>query len=118
MRTSFITIIGLTLMMFVVPSPASAEPITPQEAHDIAVEAYIYFYPLVSMDVTRRQMTNADSGANPMFGPMNAFLNMRAYPTADMKAVVRPNCDTLCSSAWLDLTREPVIISVPDTNGR
>jgi len=35
-----------------------------------------------------------------------------------MKVVVRPNFDTLYSSGWLDLTQEPVIVSVPDTNGR
>ena len=32
--------------------------------------------------------------------------------------MVRPNFDTLYSSGWLDLTKEPVIVSVPDTDGR
>ncbi len=49
---------------------------------------------------------------------MNEFRSLPAYPTADMKAVVRPNFDTLHSSGWLDLTKEPAIVSVPDTNGR
>jgi len=49
---------------------------------------------------------------------MNMFHNAETFPTADMRAVVRPNFDTLYSSAWLDLTKEPVIVSAPDTNGR
>ena len=49
---------------------------------------------------------------------MNTFVNIPAFPTADMKVVVRPNFDTLYSSAWLDLTKEPMIVSVPDTDGR
>ena len=51
-------------------------------------------------------------------GPTNMFSNVPAYPTAEMKAVVRPNFDTLYSSAWLDLTKEPMVVSVPDTGGR
>ena len=89
-----------------------------QEAHEIGVEAYIYLYPLVTMDVTRRQMTNVEAGKRPGFGPMNTFSHMRAFPPADLKVIVRPNFDTLYSVAWLDLTREPMILSAPDTGGR
>ena len=49
---------------------------------------------------------------------MNTFANIPEYPPADMKVVVRPNFDTLYSSAWLDLTKEPMIVSAPDTHGR
>src|SRR5581483_11056943 len=51
-------------------------------------------------------------------GPMNTFVNIPAFPTADRRIVVRPNFDTLYSSGWLDLTNGPVVVSVPDTAGR
>jgi len=87
------------------------------EARDIATEAYIYFYPLVTMDLTRKQLINTPP-TEGIGGPMNAFNNIPAFPAADMRAVVRPNFDTLYSSGWVDLTREPVVVSVPDTGGR
>ena len=100
------------------PAGAQATPISEQEAHAIGVDAYLYFYPLVTMDLTRRQMINVPAGKELGFGPPNTFNNVPAYPSATDKVVVRPNFDTLYSIAWLDLTKEPVIVSVPDTNGR
>ena len=92
-------------------------PVTEEEAYASGVQAYLYFYPLVSMDLTRKQLTNVEPGKG-IGGPLNTFVNIPAYPAADMRVVVRPNFDTLYSSAWLDLTKEPVIVSVPDTTGR
>jgi hypothetical protein len=89
-----------------------------QEARAIAADAYVYFYPLVTMDVTRKQLINTPPGGSGIGGPMNTFVNIPTFPTADMKAVVRPNFDTLYSSGWLDLTKEPLVVSVPDTGGR
>jgi len=106
------------LSIIFMPLFSKAEEITEQEAHDIGVSAYLYFYPLITMDLTRKQMTNEESGKVPGFGPMNTFANIPEYPTAEMKAVVRPNFDTLYSVSWLDLTKGPVIVSVPDTHGR
>ena len=94
-----------------------AEPITEQQAHAIGVDAYLYFYPLVTMDLTRKQLTNVETGKG-YGGPMNTFANAPSYPTAQDRAVVRPNFDTLYSSGWLDLTKEPMVVSVPDTSGR
>lgn len=87
-------------------------------ARAIAIEAYTYLYPLVTMEVTRRQMTNLPAGKRPGFGPMGGFSHIRAFPPADFKLVVRPNFDTLYSSAWLDVGREPVILSVPASGDR
>ncbi|QAY97345.1 hypothetical protein CWB41_11250 [Methylovirgula ligni] len=91
---------------------------TAEEARAIAANAYLYFYPLLSMDVTRKQSTNIEPGKEIGKGPMNMFVNVPAYPPADLKTVVRPNFDTLYSLAWLDLTKEPMIVSAPDTGGR
>jgi hypothetical protein len=92
--------------------------LTEDEARAIGVDAYIYFYPLVLMDLTRKQSVNIEPGKEFGKGPMNMFVNVPAYPPADFKGVVRSNFDTLYSIAWLDLTREPLIVSAPDTNGR
>jgi hypothetical protein len=81
-------------------------------------EAYVYLYPLVMMDVTRRQSTALAEGARPGYGPPNRFHHLRAFPPADFRAVVRPNFDTLYSNAWLDLTAGPVALHVSDTAGR
>ena len=92
--------------------------ITEAQAHAIGVDAYVYFYSLVTMDVTRKQFTNLEPGKMPGRGPMNMFNNVPTYPPADDRGVVRPNFDTLYSVAYLDMTKEPVVVSVPDTNGR
>ena len=97
---------------------APSAKLSAEEAHAIGVDAYIYFYSLLSMDVTRKQLVNMEAGKEPGKGPANQFSNMPAFPGADFKAVVRPNFDTLYSSAWLDLSQEPAVISVPDTAGR
>src|SRR3712207_6545380 len=89
-----------------------------RDTASIAVEAYVFLYPLVLMEITRRQMTNLPGGMRPGVGPMGAFAHVREFPPAEFKAVVRPNFDTLYSPAWLDLEAEPVIITVPDTDGR
>jgi hypothetical protein len=95
-----------------------SQAITEEAARAIGVDAYLYFYPLISMDITRRQSTNIEAGKEFGKGPMNTFVNVPAFPPADLRLVVRVNFDTLYSIAWLDLTKEPQIVSVPDTDGR
>jgi hypothetical protein len=92
------------------------ENVSTQDALNIAADAYVYLYPLVMMGITRRQ-TNALPGT-PRNSLTNRFFHVRTFPPADFKLVVRSNFDTLYSTAWLDLTREPMVVSVPDTGGR
>ena len=81
-------------------------------------EAALYLYPLVIMDVTRLQAINTPAHAKPGHGPANQFHHLRAFPDADFRSVVRPDFDTLYSSAWLDLTAGPVVVHAPDTRDR
>jgi hypothetical protein len=112
------TLLAVALLCAPASAARAAEPITAQEAHAIGVDAYVYFYPLLSMDISRKQFTNIEPGKEFGKGPMNMFVNVPEYPPTDFKGVVRSNFDTLYSIAWLDLTREPLIISAPDTDGR
>ena len=98
--------------------PGRAQPISAGEARAIVQEAYVFLYPLIIMDITRRQMINGDPKLNPAAGPANAFAHIRSFPPADLKVVVRPNFDTLYSTAWLDLTAGPVVLATADTGGR
>jgi hypothetical protein len=91
--------------------------LSPGEVEKIAKEAYIFGYPLVLMDVTRQVMTACPSpGEN--CAPINQFTHIRAFPDPTFTDVVSPNADTLYSIAWLDLSKEPMVLSVPDTKGR
>lgn len=76
----------------------------------LSAEVFTYAYPLVLMDVTREVATAKV--------PVNTFGHKRAFPDAAFTDVVSPNADTLYSSAWLDLSKEPMVLSVPDTSGR
>jgi hypothetical protein len=99
--------------------PAQAQGLSQQDAYALARDAYLYAYPLVSMDMTMRQATNVpNADAIPMRAPPNQFAHARTYPRAGDRDVVRFNFDTLYSLAWLDLSRGPMVLSVPDTEGR
>jgi len=96
---------------------ASAYELGEQAAHKAAVDAYIYAYPLVTMELTRRGATNvaAPEGSK---APMGQWAKLRGYPAVDDHSVTAPNADTLYTVNWLDLSKEPWIISSPDMKGR
>src|SRR5262245_26419019 len=91
--------------------------LTPDEASKLGTEAYIYGYPLVTMEMTRRVVTNVERPEGD-HAPMGQFANLRKYPDATFKDVIAPNADTLYSSAFLDVGREPYVLSLPNEHGR
>ncbi|MBS1676156.1 MAG: DUF1254 domain-containing protein [Actinobacteria bacterium] len=95
----------------------AVQPLDQETASEIAIEAYVYLYPLVLMERTRAQMTNVEQPGDILGrAPVDSFAHFREYPPADFKDVVKPNFDTLYSPAWLDLREEPRIVSAPATD--
>ncbi len=95
----------------------SLDVIKEQEALAIAKDAYIYAYPLVTMELTRRAMTNTAEPA-AMHAPMGQLANAREYPNASFKNVTAPNADTLYSTGWVNVGKEPWILSLPEEDSR
>jgi hypothetical protein len=88
-----------------------------KEAQEIAIDAYMYAYPLVTMEMTRRAMTNVAEPESTR-APMGQLVRARNYPDASFKDVTAPNADTLYTTAWIDVSKEPWILSLPDMKGR
>jgi hypothetical protein len=101
----------ISSLVFLAPIRLWAETVpTQEEVFRLGLKAYIFGYPLVLMEMTRQVHLQRT--------PVNHFAHALAFPTPSARNVVRPNCDTLYSSAWVDLSQGPVILSVPDTHGR
>jgi hypothetical protein len=88
-----------------------------KEAFETGIEAYVYGYPLVTMEMTRRVMTNVVKPEGTR-APMGHFVRMREYPTAAFRDVTAPNADTLYTITWLDVSKEPRVLSIPDMKDR
>ena len=99
--------------------PASVSSALPSDQiGEVAVGAYLYAYPLISMEMTRRLGTNVADTRQFSKAPMNQFANLPAFPDATFTDIARPNADTLYSLMWFDVSKEPLLISVPNSEGR
>jgi hypothetical protein len=90
--------------------------VTETAAYKNGVQAYIYGYPLILMDVTR-QLGTQPNAPGP-HGVINQFVNILTFPDPNFTLIVSPNADTLYTTAFLDLAREPIVLHVPDTGDR
>ena len=83
----------------------------------LATDAYIFGYPLVTVETTRRIVTNVPESVG-MRAPMGSISKARQYPDATFRDVTAPNADTLYTQAFFDVGKEPWILSIPDMKGR
>ena len=82
-----------------------------------ATDAYVFGYPLVTMEMTRRVITNVVEPKGTR-GPMGHLIRLREYPNAAFRDVTAPNADTLYTTSFFDVGKEPYVLSVPDMKGR
>ena len=108
-------VVAAAALMFSLP--VFSQALKPEEGAPIAEEAYVYGYPLITMEMTRRVMTNVREVEGSR-APMGHLNRMRAYPTAAFRDVTAPNADTLYTTAWIDVGKEPWILSLPDAHDR
>lgn len=94
-------------------NPTDAAPAA--DVWETVKDAYVYAFPLVLMDATKTSATNAET-AGPIKAPVNQFIHRNTLADAQAKNVVSPNVDTIYSQVWYDLSEEPVIYVLPETD--
>lgn len=105
MHWSMLTRIGVVPFVLALLQVQEAPP----DLRKAGEQAYLFAYPLVLMEMTREATERATS---------NTFSHLTQFPDDKYRLVVSPSVDTLYSGAWLDLSKEPVLLHVPDTRGR
>ncbi|MGW8357632.1 DUF1254 domain-containing protein [Streptomyces wedmorensis] len=92
---------------------------TDESMEKLATEAWLYGYPLVTAAVTKGNMTAVPARDDARRkAPVNQFCYVRTTPDASFTEVVSPNADTLYSSAWLDLSDQPLVLTLPEFGDR
>jgi hypothetical protein len=85
----------------------------------LATDAYVFGYPLVTMEMTRRVLTNvATYVPGAMKAPMGQIIKAREYPNASFRDVTAPNADTLYTTSFFEVGKEPWVLSIPDMKDR
>jgi hypothetical protein len=105
-------------------SAATSAPVPASEwrenyAYTLGVQAYVYGFPWVYLPTLRYLWVTQpmDPRMTP-YAPVNHFWNGRFLADATYRNGGSPNNDTLYSIAWVDVTREPMVLSVPDMGDR
>ena len=94
---------------------ASVDSETDENIWETVEDAYVYTFPLVLMDATETSATNTEESATEK-APVNQFIHSVALADAQFKTVVTPNVDTIYSQVWYDLSEEPMVYELPETD--
>lgn len=78
-----------------------------QLAYSLGIQAYIYGYPLVVMEQTKEAILTTRA-------PINQFYYSTTLATPEYRDIVTPNSNTLYFTSWLDLSKGPVVLNVPE----
>lgn len=89
-----------------------------EHAYTLGVQAYMFGYPWIYNATLRYQWTNQYINDDTAYGPVNHFWHAPRLVNAKWRDGGTPNNDTPYSLAWVDLSKEPIILSVPDTGSR
>ena len=121
-KCAFLLLIQAVTLSVIACSPSNTKSSTGgqpgvEAAVSTAVDTYVYGYPLVTMDMTRKQFTNV-AEPDAAHAPMGQIVKFRTYPAVDNHAVTAPNADTLYETIWLDVSNEPWVFSIPDMGDR
>ena len=94
---------------------ASADSETVENIWKTVEDAYVYAFPLVIMDATKISATNTEEAFTKK-APVNQFIHSAALADAQFRTVVTPNVDTIYSQVWYDLSEEPMVYELPETD--
>ncbi len=89
-----------------------------ERAYSLGMRAYKYGLPLVTTNQTFRTQTSVERPTGRGFAPVNRFSRAHKLANPTSRSVVAPNHDTLYSVAWLDLSRQPMVVHVPQVRHR
>jgi hypothetical protein len=88
-------------------------------AYGLGIHAYVIGFPWIYLPTLRwLWVTQPRDPERTPYAPLNQFWHSRKLTDASYRDGGSPNNDTLYSIAWLDLAKEPMILSVPDTGER
>ncbi len=117
MKQTLMKVAFVSLLLNSFSATYASQKLTAEEANAIAIETYIYGYPLVLSGITQDIGQNVTKPTGTS-APINQFGHMNVFPDASWTIVVRPNADTLYTTMGYDVTKEPIVISIPASNGR
>lgn len=119
-------LIFMALLVGMSASSTRAQDVTPKPdwreeyAYTLGIQAYVFGFPYVYLPFLRWDWVTQPKppGSITPYAPLNHFFNVRTLVDATYRQGGAPNNDTLYSIAWLDLSKEPIILSHPDMGER